>query len=246
MNIHPRSIPIFILLSICSSLVPFTTTAIGEEHELHPTIALINRVVEMVERRAPDIEWQSAKIGDLLHSGDLVKTGLSSFSLVRFYDNSLLRIRELSEVIIYANRDPEAYHRNIEIKRGIIGFEINKQEVDRFQFTTPSSVASIRGSTGTVAVLPNEFDVLLMLTGNAILRNIVTGRELEVTGGEIAFSYPDGTIEKREVTADEVNRYSDSQIDINRRRRRLEIRTRDDGGSSRRIIIEYEEDETDN
>jgi hypothetical protein len=75
----------------------------------------------------------------------MIKTGPASFSLVRFYDNSLLRIRELSEVTVFADRDREAYHRNIQIERGTVSFDVRKQESDRFEFSTPTSVASIRG-----------------------------------------------------------------------------------------------------
>jgi hypothetical protein len=235
----------FLFISTLLLLFPLSSFSIDEETAGKPTIALINRVIEIVERSASEIEWEIAKIGDLLNSGDIIKTGASSFSLVRFYDNSLLRVRELSEIIVYADRDLEAYHRNIEVKRGAIGFDINKKEIDRFQFSTPSSVASIRGSTGSVIVLPNEFDILLMITGMATLRNLLTDQELEVIGGEIAFSSSDGTLEKRPFTPEDLKLYGDSESTRDRRRRKLEIRTRDDLGNLNTIIIEYEEDEND-
>jgi hypothetical protein len=214
-----------------------------------PTVALVNRVVEIVERRAPAIDWRQAKIGDLLNSGDMIKTGPASFSLVRFYDNSLLRIRELSEVTVFADRDREAYHRNIQIERGTVSFDVRKQESDRFEFSTPTSVASIRGSSGILSVEPENPTVLLMVTGFAILRNLLSGEEVNVTGGQIAFSFPDGGIQIRDITEDDLDQYGDvtdeTGKDIERQRRTLEIRTTDEDGNPRRLIIEFEEDKKD-
>jgi hypothetical protein len=217
-----------------------------------PTIALVNRVVQIVERRTPQIDWREARIGDLLNSGDVVKTGPASFSLIRFYDNSLLRIRELSEVIVFADRDREAYHRNIQLEQGSVGFDVRKQDADRFEFSTPTSVASIRGSRGTFTVASGMPDVLLMATGNAVLRNVLSGNEIEVTGGEIGFSFTDGSLEKRDITPEDEEQYGEGAGDREgtndrapvRERNVLEIRTQDEDGNERTIIIEYEEDKT--
>jgi hypothetical protein len=209
-----------------------------------PTIALVNRVVQIVERRSPEIEWRAAKIGDLLNSGDVIKTGPASFSLVRFYDNSLLRIRELTEIIVYADRDRSAYHRNIQVDRGGVGFDVRKQEADRFEFSTPTSVASIRGSSGSFTIVPGESDVLLMSTGRALLRNLLSGEELDVIGGEIAFSHSDGSLDKRSVNQDDLDRFGDESTEgaKERRKRILELRTKDEAGNPHKVIIEFEED----
>ncbi len=215
-----------------------------------PTIALVNRVVEIVERRSPAIDWQPANIGDLLNSGDVVKTGEGSFSLIRFYDNSLLRIRELSEVTVYAERDRENYHRDIEIDEGAVGFDISKKESDRFEFSTPTSVASIRGSTGILIVRPDSPDIFLLVTGLAHLLNLISGEDIEINSGEIVFSFPDGTMEKREITESDLEEYGNPddelyETPVERQQRTIEIRTIDEDGNARTIIIEYEEDKTD-
>jgi len=215
-----------------------------------PTIALVNRVVEIVERRSPEVDWQPANIGDLLNSGDIVKTGEDSFSLIRFYDNSLLRIRELSEVRVYAERDRENYHRDIEIDEGAVGFDISKKESDRFEFSTPTSVASIRGSTGILIVRPDSPDIFLLVTGLAHLLNLISGEDIEINSGEIVFSFPDGTMEKREITESDLEEYGNPddelyETPVERQQRTIEIRTIDEDGNARTIIIEYEEDKTD-
>ncbi len=233
-----------VLFAACGSLLLPAAAQQSERQNDRPTVALVNRVVQIVERRSPEIEWRPAQIGDLLNSGDIIKTGPASFSLVRFYDNSLLRLRELSEIIVYADRDREAYHRNIQIDRGSVGFDVRKQEADRFEFSTPTSVASIRGSSGSFTIVPGESDILLMSTGLAILRNLLSGQEINVTGGEIGFSYSDGNLDKRTITEEDQNTYGEGtgSETQERRKRTLEIRTKDEAGNPRKVIIEYEED----
>jgi hypothetical protein len=238
-------IPLLITVLLLASAI--TIPLVGQQTEAQndrPTIALVNRVVQIVERRSPEIEWRAAKIGDLLNSGDVIKTGPASFSLVRFYDNSLLRIRELTEIIVYADRDRDAYHRNIQIDHGGVGFDVRKKEADRFEFSTPTSVASIRGSSGTFTIVPGESDVLLMGTGNALLRNLLSGQELDVIGGEIAFSNSDGTIDKRSINEDDLDTYGDGTNGGTKERtkRILELRTKDEAGNPRKVVIEFEED----
>lgn len=205
-------------------------------NQTRPTIALVNRVVEVVERRTNGVEWTNAKIGDLLTSGDIMKTGPKSFSLVRFYDNSLLRIQELSEVTIFSDRDKNHYHRHIEVGKGSIGFDVRKEERDRFEFSTVTSVASIRGSSGLFSIVPADGDVLLMTSGLAVMKNTYTGEEIAVRGGEIAFSRADGSLRKRDINQDDIQRYGVtlSKKDVHREGRQtrtIEIRVMDEHGN---------------
>lgn len=239
---------IFILSFVCALISGRIIAGDNSTNDERPTIALVNRVVEIVNRRTTGTDWREAKIGDLLNSGDIIKTGPASFSLVRFYDNSLLRIRELSEVTVYADRDREHYHRAIRVDGGSVSFDVQKKDTDRFDFSTPTSVASIRGSTGLLIVSFQEPDILLLVTGLATLLNSITGEEIELTGGEIGFSFGDGSLEKRTLTEEDFKRYGTLQDDIpgtERQQRILEIRTIDENGNPQTIIIEYEEDRKD-
>lgn len=242
-------VTIVVLLSIYGLPIDRVDAKTGNSGNERPTIALVNRVVEIVQRKSTELDWKEAKIGDLLNSGDVIRTGPASFSLVRFYDNSLLRIRELSEVTVYADRDRESYHRNIHVDEGSVSFDVRKKESDRFEFSTPTSVASIRGSTGVFIVTLNEPDVLLMVTGLAFLINQITGEEIEIAGGEIGFSYHDGRLEKREITNDDLEKYGgvNGEVDSSpeRQRRTIEIDVIGEDGTLHTIVIELEEESQD-
>jgi hypothetical protein len=233
-----KKILLTIFLMLCFMQVLQNRATESNEHasQIRPTIALVNRVVEVVERRTNGVEWTKAKIGDLLISGDVVKTGPQSFSLIRFYDNSLLRIQEFSEVTIYSDRDKNHYHRNIEVGKGSIGFDVRKEERDRFEFSTATSVASIRGSSGLFSTVSDGGDVLLMTSGSAVLKNTHTGKEVAVRGGEIAFSRADGSLDKRDISQHDIQQYGASlgETGIHRDRRQprtIEIRVMDEHGN---------------
>lgn len=233
---------LFIFLLLLSDRISAQDNETGNDR---PTIALVNRVVEIVEHRTPEVDWKNANIGDLLNSGDVLRTGPASFSLVRFYDNSLLRIRELSEVTVYADRDRENYHRNINVDEGSVSFDIRKKETDRFEFSTPTSVASIRGSTGIFAVSPEGVDALMMITGYAVLLNLITGEEVELMGGWIGFSSEDGTLEIREITREDIDKYGELDLQKERQQRTIEIQFIDEDGTLQTVIIEFDEDKND-
>jgi hypothetical protein len=118
-------------------------------------VALVKKVVRDVNQRADkDSDWQLAAKGEPLYDGGEVKTGSNSLALVLFTDGSgLLRIRENSIANIYGTRTRQEFSNNTTIHKGSVGFDVNKQrENEEFTFTTPTMVASIRGTSGLILV----------------------------------------------------------------------------------------------
>src|ERR1041385_8704072 len=59
-------------------------------------VAQIVKVIQIVDKKTEPAEWEKASPGDGLGSGDGVRTGKKSFAIVKFLDNSILRVRENS------------------------------------------------------------------------------------------------------------------------------------------------------
>ncbi len=120
-------------------------------------IALIKKVFNNVTFRLTEKEsdWQEAKIGLPLSDGNELRTGTKSLAVVLFKDGSgILRVRENSILHIYGTSEGRKLNKDAFIQRGMIGFDVNKQaEGEEFRFTTPTVVASIRGTNGFL-----EFD----------------------------------------------------------------------------------------
>ena len=172
------------------SLIPLTVFAFlifvgaGLLPPLAPTVALVTKVVREVTHRPAEKDWQKAKVGQPLSDGDLLKTGQKSIAIVKFADNNILRVRQQSELKIFASKGPDgAFSKNVEVSRGKMGFSVEKRENEQFTFTSPTSVASIRGSQGSFTS-EIDGDTLTMLDGNADLTSQLTGETQRVLRGQ--------------------------------------------------------------
>ncbi len=149
---------------------------------LAPTVGLVTKVVKEVTHKPGDEDWHKAKVGQPLSNGDLLKTGQKSIAIVKFVDNNVLRVRSRSELKIFGEKAADGtFSKNVQVDRGKIGFSVEKQENEQFTFTSPTSVASIRGSDGSFTS-EIEGDTLTMLTGLADLTSQLTGQTQSVTG----------------------------------------------------------------
>lgn len=175
------------------------------------TVGQIIKVVKEVFKNN-DIK---AKGGEVLASGDEVRTGVKSFAMVKFLDNSIVRVREKSKLSISQNGDVKS----ADLKEGGFGFKITRQSQNqKFIFTSPTSVASIRGTAGKLST-DGEDDILVVTEGLVNFKNTVSGSEVDVSGGNIGFSNNDGTITTRKATEEELadakkDGSDDSKLDV--------------------------------
>ncbi|MFH1196432.1 MAG: FecR family protein, partial [bacterium] len=135
-------------------------------------VALIKKVVQDVTYKTQGMDdWEKAKVGIALNDGEEVKTGFKSFALVLFTDGSgILRVRENSILHIYGEKKEKSMDKNTFIEQGKISFEVSKQDEDEeFKFTTPTVVASIRGTEGLINVTSGTTDFFLH-RGSAFLQ----------------------------------------------------------------------------
>ncbi len=174
-------------------------------------IAIIMKIIkDDVHRRTPGSDWQKAKRGDRLASKDNLKTGPNAFAVVKFNDNTLLKVRPNSEITIAGEIAGNVFSKSVELSRGGTDFDVNKQEKEKFEFTTPTSVASIRGSKGRFTTDKDSADYLFMTHGLAVLLNLLSQKSTEVGTGQVGISYRDGRIEIRIITREEQSDLQDT------------------------------------
>ena len=156
------------------------------------TVAFVKKIVLDVTYRktSEQSDWELAKTGTLLEDGGEVKTGDKSLALVIFTDGSgLLRVRENSILHIYGTKKEKAMNKNTFIQKGLINFEVNKQSTDEeFKFTTPTVVASIRGTDGFLNYSEDSTFTMYLnsgsagLTGSAGCDSLTAGSTIVITG----------------------------------------------------------------
>lgn len=111
-------------------------------------VAIVMKTIKEVSFKKDKANWVEAKAGIPLATNDEIKTGDKSLALIKFTDNSILRVRENSSLKIYADKKQGDLSKNTYIDKGKVGFNVTKQQNEEFKFTTPTMVASIRGTDG--------------------------------------------------------------------------------------------------
>ncbi len=226
-------------VSICILLavaVPAETrTAVPAADE---SIALVSRVILDVMRKEASADWQKAVRGEILNSGDRIRTGVHSLAVIKFKDNSMVRVRELSELTVTASVRGNAFSKTVDIQTGTVGFNVNKQQQDEeFRFSTPTSVASVRGTEGLL-ISQADADTLTVLDGLVHLTNMVSAQSLDVPAGYTGISRRDGSLTVHASTPDE-RQAARNALESGTNEKKLEFELRDRDGKTRQLDIDY-------
>lgn len=201
-----------------------------------PTIAVVQLVKNKAYHKPPQIQdWKAAQKGTSLISGAMVKTEQKSFLLVKFLDGSFLRVGENTVLEIIAENPKGNYSRKVNIENGGVDFKVTKIK-GKFEFTTPLSVATIRGTEG-VLFSSFEADTLMVREGAVYLFNRFSNLSETVEEGEIGISTRAGEIVVREMTEGERERSEEIRRSVEKR----EIEIRGKTGEGREIRIKIKE-----
>lgn len=164
-------------------------------------VAIVMKIVKDVNFKKADGDWSTVKIGQPLATGDEVKTGSKSLALIKFTDNSILRVRENCSIKIYADKSNKQISKNTYINKGDVNFKVTKQENEEFQFTTPTMVASIRGTEGMIGVDENGNSSLFVEEGSVDYTTTVGEQKKgNVRGGNFASVDKDGQIDQGSIS----------------------------------------------
>lgn len=199
-----------------------------------PSVGVLTKVIQKVEYKSvEDGNWDNAELGGVLYDGDEVRTGNRSLALLKFLDNSLLRVRQNSIVTIYGTKENSKLNKNTFIQQGKVGFEVSKQEGEEFKFTTPTGVASIRGTSGFFEV-PVDGSMLLYVDEGLVEIESQLGSKASgsVGAGQVARINTNGDLNIESAPDAVKNEYNSLQRDETKR-----IRLKLNNGEE--YIIEY-------
>jgi hypothetical protein len=226
-----------ICASLLGSALPPARAALPPEE---PSIALLSKVILDVTRQERGRDWTKAKRGETLKNGDKVRTGEKSIAIIKFKDNSLVRVRERSTLTVTGTQTGTSFSKSVEVENGVVGFNVNKQRSDEeFRFTSPTSVASIRG-TGGLFSSQNARDTLTTLEGTVRLTNKLSSQTVDVESGFTGVSNPDGSVTTHRSTTSERKAAEDANVGDDQQKR-LEFDLRDGQGKTKHLHIDFKE-----
>lgn len=179
-------------------------------------VALVKKVHKDVNYRksTQQTNWEKAIIGLILNNGNEIKTGSKSLALIYFTDGSgLLRVRENSILHIYGDKKERMLNKNTFIQKGLVGYDIKKQSDDEeFKFTTPTVVASIRGTNGFIEYSEDSTFTMSLDSGSALLNFLgPQGGEGTLSAGNTVVITSDGTFDFHPQTDEEKNKSEETK-----------------------------------
>lgn len=197
------------------------------------SVGVLTKIIKQVDYKPYEVgNWDEAKLGSVLNDGDEIKTGDRSLALIKFLDNSLLRVRENSIVTILGSKEESRINKTAVIQEGSVGFEIEEQGEGEFKFTTPTAVASIRGTDGYFEV--EKISTLLFVGSGAVEIQPNEGNRQSgvVQENQVAVVDAQGKLEIRAATDNEKKKFNAiSKENV----KQIKLRTE----SGEEYIIEY-------
>ncbi len=226
-------VTLLVLVALCCSML----VTLGMRPSSTP-MALIMKVVPEVVKKTANTDWTSAVASDQLQGGDQVKTAKKALAILKFMDKSIVRVHEQSQVILNADASGPRFTKVVDLNGGVFGFDIKKQTDERYRFTSPTSVASIRGTTGKFTD-HSQNDTLVVVEGLVNLKNNVSNKDIDVAAGFIGFSGRDGLLSSRHATPEELADASNAAIGNGGKE--LNIEMRDSKGNKKNLKIKIKQ-----
>jgi hypothetical protein len=224
----------FLILLLCS--MPFVALAAPPSGG---AIGILSKVILEVTRKESGKDWEKAARGQTLTTGDMVRTGSASLAIIKFKDNSLVHLREKSELTVTGSTTNGSFSKSVDIRAGVVGFNVAKQRAgEEFRFTSPTSVASIRGTAGALNASPNA-DTLIVTEGIILFSNRVSSQHLDVPAGFTGISGSDGTLQTHPSTEREKQMAAQALLDG--QSKKLELELRNPQGKQSRLKIDYKD-----
>jgi hypothetical protein len=214
--------------------------------------ATVIKVVKSVDKKSPTSGWQKALLADQLHSGYELRTEQGSFAMIKFPDETKIIVRQNSIVSVKAKvQGRQVLDRSIYMPRGSVAFDVKKQATEQFRFSSPISVASIRGTQGGYSSGADSVDQLIINEGLATLTNLLSHLSQDVSTGQIGITYGNGQINVNKSTPDQQEQgnigntglgdQGGNQGGTQKTKRQIRIPGEDKDGHKKTIIFEWEE-----
>ena len=158
------------------------------------------------------------KKGALLYDQDRINTGKDGLALIMFLDDkSQLKLKSDTEVIISGSRGSSGISKRISMNQGVLKASIATQRRGEFIITTPTSVASVKGTEFWIISIPDSGDIIVSNSGTIELVNTVTGEVITVPAGVIVESTADGEmniLETIKISGDATSELSGDQFSL--------------------------------
>ena len=180
------------------------------------TLAVVSKIKgDVKHKKKTQKQLNPAKIGMELYNNDYIQTGENGFAkYVYLDDGTQIKIHNNSEIYIRGEIDRRSIIKQLKVDEGTVKFDIKKQSIDEFTVITPTSVASVKGTSFWIDCNGENGDQFFGESGSVVIRNRESGDKRELTKNKVANSLPDGTLKVRDITPSELEMLQRRESDV--------------------------------
>ena len=200
--------------------------------------------------------------GSELFNNDLIKTGSDGFVKFTYLDDgTTIKINNDSELYVRGQVSGKNINKRINMSNGLIKLDVSKQNQDEFVIITPTSVASVKG-TSFILNSQEDGDSFYGYEGVVEVLNKESNQVVRLSKNLKIVSKPDGGINSQIITQEDGNmlesfieldddgEIDDGESELNEERdsddsstttKELRIKVFTQSGEEKIIIIKYNE-----
>ena len=140
-----------------------------------------------------------------LYNNDLLLTEENGFIMFAYLDDgSLIKIYKDSKVYVTGDLKNKIIDKKIIIDDGLLKFDIEKQKENEFKVVTPTSVASVKGTTFYVDI-NDQNDIFYGVDGTVEILNVESNEILILSKHKKITSSDNGTILSKEIDSKDLS-----------------------------------------
>ena len=219
----------------------------------------------IVTKSVGDVEYKyyldtdfstSIKPGTQLFNNDLIKTGSDGFVKFSYLDDgTTIKIHKDTELYIRGQVNKQSISKRINMSNGMLKLDVSKQTEDEFKIITPTSVASVKG-TSFILETNDEGDKFFGFEGIVEVLNKESNQIIKLSKNLKVLSSPDGSINSEVITPldtelldsfstfeeePQLDEFSIDEINNIETTKELRIKVYNSDGIEKIIIIKYNE-----
>ncbi|TNE69404.1 hypothetical protein EP331_14135 [bacterium] len=228
---------------------------LGDMIASHVFASLNNdRPLAIIRRYKPDVSikhsneesWKDAQMAAPLFDSDTLRTDANGYAAVQFMDNSLVKVKPNSLLIIRGEvLDKNSTASRIAVEVGEVFMNVTKRQ-SKFEVQTPTAVATVKGTSYNTEVSGDGSTIVSVLSGSVELLAIMSGQKVTLTRkdrGKVDSKNSNLSVSKmsdKDLNGKE-NEYSN--LDSGTKPKTIRLRFGNNAGQSRQVEIQYFENE---
>ena len=175
----------FVLLSFCLNSQPNSSIAVLSKAKGEVS----------VKNNSDFKDFIKVNPGYIFKDGDHVKTGINSFAVLIYLDDkSMVKLKSSTSLVINGIKDGNGINKNLNLNNGAIKSIINKQKKGEFKVTSPTSVASVKGTSFWSVTNINQGDTFFNEEGVVEIKNLISGEIIDLLENQTGVSLSSGLI----------------------------------------------------